>query len=61
MLEVQVIASGSDGNCTVIQLDDEAIMIDAGLSYSKTHKLLEREDEDAELKVRPAGGGKDAP
>lgn len=46
MLEVQVIASGSDGNCTVIQLDDEAIMIDAGLSYSKTHKLLEREGVD---------------
>lgn len=24
-------------------------------------RLLEREDEDAELKVRPVGGGKDAP
>ncbi len=43
MLEVHVLASGSDGNCTVIQLDDEAVMIDAGLSYKYTHKLMEME------------------
>lgn len=43
MLEVHVLASGSDGNCTVIQYDDTAIMVDAGLSYSKTHKLMEAE------------------
>ncbi|MCQ2079186.1 MAG: MBL fold metallo-hydrolase [archaeon] len=43
MLEVHVLASGSDGNCTVIQHDDSAIMIDAGLSYAKIHKLMEVE------------------
>ncbi len=43
MLEVHVLASGSDGNCTVIQYDDTAIMVDAGLSYAKTHKLMEAE------------------
>ncbi|MDD3233253.1 MAG: MBL fold metallo-hydrolase [Candidatus Methanomethylophilus sp.] len=46
MIEVHVIASGSDGNCTVIQLDDEAVMIDAGLSYRQTHKLLDQEGVD---------------
>jgi len=46
MLEVHVLASGSDGNCTVIQLDDEAVMIDAGLSYRATHKLMEQEGVD---------------
>lgn len=40
MLEVHVLASGSDGNCTVVQLDDEAVMIDAGLSYRYTHELM---------------------
>ncbi|MCQ2085183.1 MAG: MBL fold metallo-hydrolase [archaeon] len=43
MLEVHVLASGSDGNCTVIEFDDTAIMIDSGLSYAKTHKLMELE------------------
>ena len=43
MLEVHLLASGSDGNCTVIQYDDSAVMIDAGLSYSRTHKLMEAE------------------
>ena len=43
MLEVHVLASGSDGNCIVVQLDDEAVMIDAGLSYKYTHKLMELE------------------
>ena len=43
MLEVHVLASGSDGNCTVVQLDDTAIMVDSGLSYSRTHKLMEAE------------------
>ncbi len=49
MIEVHVIASGSDGNCTVIQLDDEAVMIDAGLSYRQTHKLLDQEGVDEHL------------
>lgn len=43
MIEVQVLASGSDGNCTVIQADDEAIMIDAGLSCSRIRKLMDVE------------------
>lgn len=40
MLEVHVLASGSDGNCTVIQFEDRAIMIDAGLSYKKIKELM---------------------
>lgn len=43
MLEVHVLASGSDGNCTVVQLDDAALMVDAGLSYRRTHQLMEAE------------------
>lgn len=43
MLEVHVLASGSDGNCTVVRLDDEAVMIDAGLSFKQTHRLMELE------------------
>ncbi|AGI47153.1 Metal-dependent hydrolases of the beta-lactamase superfamily I [Thermoplasmatales archaeon BRNA1] len=46
MFEVHVIASGSDGNCTVIQLDDEAVVIDAGLSYKKLHSLMSVEGVD---------------
>ncbi|MCL1978598.1 MAG: MBL fold metallo-hydrolase [Methanomassiliicoccaceae archaeon] len=46
MFEVHVLASGSDGNCTVIQLDDEAIMIDAGISCRKTMELMEKEGVD---------------
>jgi len=46
MLEVHVLASGSDGNCTVIQLDDEAIMIDAGISCKKIMGLMEKEGVD---------------
>ena len=46
MFEVHVLASGSDGNCTVIQLDDEAVMIDAGISCKKTMELMEREGVD---------------
>ncbi|MCL1810897.1 MAG: MBL fold metallo-hydrolase [Methanomassiliicoccaceae archaeon] len=43
MFEVHVLASGSDGNCAVIQLDDEAIMIDAGISCKKTMELMGKE------------------
>jgi len=46
MIEVHVIASGSDGNCAVVQLDDEAVMIDAGISYSRMHKLMAQEGVD---------------
>lgn len=41
MLEAHVLASGSDGNCTVIESDGEAIMIDAGLSCKKILSLME--------------------
>ena len=41
MLEVHVLASGSDGNCTVIESDGEAIMVDAGLSCRKIMSLME--------------------
>ncbi|AIZ57203.1 ribonuclease BN [Candidatus Methanoplasma termitum] len=43
MFEVHVLASGSDGNCTIIQFEDEAIMIDAGISCRRTRELMEKE------------------
>ncbi|MFA6951717.1 MAG: MBL fold metallo-hydrolase [Candidatus Methanomethylophilaceae archaeon] len=46
MFEVHVLASGSDGNCTVIQCDDEAVMIDAGVSYRKIQKYMDQEGVD---------------
>lgn len=42
MLEVHVLASGSDGNCTVIKHDDNAVMIDAGLSGKMIMSLMDR-------------------
>lgn len=47
MFEVHVLASGSDGNCTVIEFDDEAIMIDAGVSCRKIMSLMDREGVDS--------------
>ncbi|MDR3075498.1 MAG: MBL fold metallo-hydrolase [Candidatus Methanoplasma sp.] len=43
MFEVHVLASGSDGNCIVIQHDDEAVMIDAGISCRRITGLMEQE------------------
>ena len=40
-VEVHVLASGSDGNCTVIRSEDRAIMVDGGLSYKKTKSLMD--------------------
>jgi len=40
MIEVHVLASGSDGNCTVVVLDDHAVMIDAGLSGKRIAELM---------------------
>ncbi len=40
MLEVHVLASGSDGNCTVIECDGEAVMIDAGISCKRIRSLM---------------------
>lgn len=46
MLEVHVLASGSDGNCTVIQCDDTAVMIDAGISCKRIMALMDAEGVD---------------
>ena len=40
MLEVHVLASGSDGNCTVVVCDDHAVMVDAGLSGKRITELM---------------------
>ena len=40
-VEVHVLASGSDGNCTVIRNEDRAVMVDAGLSYRKIKSLMD--------------------
>ena len=40
-VEVHVLASGSDGNCTVIRSEDRAVMVDAGLSYKKIRSLMD--------------------
>ena len=38
---MHVLASGSDGNCTVIASEDTTIMIDAGISGRRIAKLME--------------------
>ncbi len=43
MLEAHILASGSDGNCTVIESDGEAIMIDAGVSCRKIMAMMDQE------------------
>lgn len=48
-MEVHVLASGSDGNCTVIENDGEAIMIDAGISCRRILSLMEREGVDKDM------------
>jgi len=40
MIEVHVLASGSDGNCTVVVFEDHAVMIDAGLSGKRILELM---------------------
>ncbi|MGD0056719.1 MAG: MBL fold metallo-hydrolase [Methanomassiliicoccales archaeon] len=40
-LEVHILASGSDGNCAVIQSSETNIMIDAGLSGSQIERKLD--------------------
>ncbi len=49
MLEVHVLASGSDGNCTVIENDGEAVMIDAGISCKRILSLMEQEGVDKDV------------
>ena len=46
LLEAHILASGSDGNCTVIQSGDEAIMIDAGLSCRRLLALMDTQGVD---------------
>jgi phosphoribosyl 1,2-cyclic phosphodiesterase len=40
LLEVHVLASGSDGNCTVVVHEDHAVMVDAGLSGKRISELM---------------------
>lgn len=47
IFEAHVLASGSDGNCTILRSEDEAIMIDAGISCRRILGLMEREGIDA--------------
>jgi phosphoribosyl 1,2-cyclic phosphodiesterase len=49
MMEVHVLASGSDGNCTVVVFEDHAIMVDAGLSGKKIMQLMNVNGLDASL------------
>lgn len=49
MMEVHVLASGSDGNCTVVESDGEAIMIDCGISCRKVLHQMELEGVDARM------------
>jgi len=48
-LEVHVLASGSDGNCTVVVCDDHAVMVDAGLSGKRITELMNLNGIDASL------------
>lgn len=49
MLEVHVLASGSDGNCTVVECDGSAVMIDAGISCRRILSLMDQEGVDKEV------------
>lgn len=42
-MDVHVLSSGSHGNCTVIRRDDEAVMVDDGLSGRMTQRMLDYE------------------
>ena len=48
-MEVHVLASGSDGNCTVVIFEDHAIMVDAGLSGKRISELMDLNGIDASL------------
>lgn len=49
MLEAHVLASGSKGNCTVIESDGEAVMIDAGLSCKVLMSLMDKAGIDSSI------------
>ena len=48
-IEVHVLASGSDGNCTVVMHEDHAVMVDAGLSGKRIKQLMNVNGLDASL------------
>ena len=48
-MEVHVLASGSDGNCTVVECDGEDIVIDAGLSCRTLLSYMDREGVDPKM------------
>ena len=49
MMEVHVLASGSDGNCTVVECDGEAVVVDAGLSCRTLMSYMDREGVDPKM------------
>lgn len=49
MLEAHVLASGSDGNCCVIECDGEAVMIDCGLSCRRIMSLMDQAGVDSSM------------
>ena len=40
-VEVHILASGSDGNCTVVKFEDRAVMVDAGISCKAIQKQMD--------------------
>ena len=40
-VEVHVLASGSDGNCTVVKYEDRAVMIDEGISFKAIKERMD--------------------
>ncbi len=40
-MEVHILASGSDGNCAVVERDGRAVMVDAGLSLKRISALMD--------------------
>ena len=49
MPEIHVLASGSDGNCSVIVNDDQALMVDAGLNCKNLIHLMDVEGVDPHM------------
>ena len=45
-LRFATLASGSSGNCTYVETDNQRILIDAGLSGKKIHELIKQIDRD---------------
>ncbi len=43
-MDLHILASGSSGNCICIDYDDNLVIIDAGISYTKLNKSLSQKD-----------------